>query len=67
VWWKNDKYFIANFLLNPKAKEFRNRPTFSKVLKEKYCWSFLTHSVDLSGESKNPIGFLPISEKWLKV
>jgi len=42
---KDDNHFIANSLLNPNIKNFKNRPTFVKVMNEQYRWSFLTHSV----------------------
>jgi len=44
VWWKHDKSFIANFLLNPNLKT-EDLPTCGKVMNERYLWS-LSHSVD---------------------
>ena len=42
---KQDKCFIANFLLNPMVTELWISQTFGNVTNIKYCWSFLTHSV----------------------
>ena len=53
MWWRNDKCFIVNFLLNPKMKDSENGKHLAKVVNEKYCWSFLTHSVVESGCKDN--------------
>jgi len=54
--------FIANFLLNPKVKEFENLPTFRKVMSGKYRWYFFTHSVKLVTSAQDEMEKLDLDQ-----